>query len=93
MSGELWLTDQQWQRLAPLLPSKLLGVPRVDDRRVINGLIHVLCSGGCWIDAPVSYGVSIRRGPRQTYFVVLRWISMRLRRLSIPNWEKAMVPS
>ncbi len=37
--------------------------------------------------------VSIRRGPRRAYFVVLRWISMRLRRLSIPNWEKAMVPS
>ena len=38
-------------------------------------------------------GVFIRRGPRWTYFVVLRWISMRLQRLSIPNWEKAMVPS
>lgn len=37
--------------------------------------------------------VGIRRGPRWAYFVVLRWISMRLQRLSIPNWEKAMVPS
>ena len=41
----------------------------------------------------LDFCVSIRRGPRRTYFVVLRWISMRLRRLSIPNWEKAMVPS
>ena len=38
-------------------------------------------------------GVSIRRGPRRVYFIVLRWIAMRLERLSMPNWEKAMVPS
>ncbi|WP_210168935.1 hypothetical protein, partial [Mesorhizobium sp. Root552] len=37
----------------------------------------------------VSFLVFIRRGPRQTYFVVLRWISMRLQRLSMPNCEKA----
>ena len=42
MSGEFWLTDRQWQRLSPLLPNKPRGVPRVDDRRVISGIIHVL---------------------------------------------------
>ncbi|KQZ29183.1 hypothetical protein ASD50_18520, partial [Mesorhizobium sp. Root552] len=41
------------------------------------------------IGARVEIDVFIRRGPRQTYFVVLRWISMRLQRLSMPNCEKA----
>ena len=62
MSGEFWLTDRQWQRLAPLLPNKPRGVPRVDDRRVISGIIHVLRSGGRWVDAPASYG------PRKTLY-------------------------
>ena len=68
MSGEFWLTDRQWHRLAPLLPNKPRGVPRVDDRRVISGIIHVLRSGGRWVDAPVSYG------PRKTlYNRFVRW--------------------
>lgn len=68
MSGEFWLTDQQWQRLAPLLPNKSRGVRRVDDRRVISGIIHVLRSGGRWVDAPTSYG------PRKTlYNRFVRW--------------------
>src|SRR5215203_4845070 len=47
-----WLTDDQFSRLAPLLPSDTRGKPRVDDRRVISGIVHVLKSGGRWIDAP-----------------------------------------
>ena len=37
--------------------------------------------------------VSIRRRPRLAYSVMLRWISMRLSRLSTPYSVKAMVPS
>jgi transposase len=55
-------------RLAPLLPNKRRGVPRVDDRRVISGIIHVLRSGCRWADAPSSYG------PRKTlYNRFVRW--------------------
>ena len=43
-------------RLRPLLPNKPRGVPRVDDRRVISGIVHVLISGGRWVDAPAAYG-------------------------------------
>ncbi len=44
------------------------GVKRVDDRRVISGIVHVLRSGGRWIDAPASYG------PRKTlYNRFVRW--------------------
>ena len=63
-----WLTDDQFARLEPLLPRDTRGKPRVDDRRVISGIIHVLKSGGRWIDAPAVYG------PRKTlYNRFVRW--------------------
>lgn len=55
MSGEFWLNDRQWQRLSTLLPNKPRGVPRVDDRRVISGIVHVLRSGCRRADAPAIY--------------------------------------
>src|SRR5215203_3874621 len=51
-----WLTKDQFARLRPLLPTDTRGKPRVDDRRVISGIVHVLKSGGRWIDAPDVYG-------------------------------------
>ena len=51
-----WLSDAQFARLQPLLPNKVRGVPRVDDRRVISGIIHVIRSGLIWRDAPACYG-------------------------------------
>ena len=66
--GEFWLSDEQFERLRPLLPDKVRGVPRVDDRRVISGIIHVVKSGGRWVDAPTCYG------PRKTlYNRLVRW--------------------
>src|SRR6187455_2071906 len=63
-----WLTEDQYSRLAPLLPSDTRGKPRVDDRRVISGIVHVLKSGGRWIDAPDVYG------PHKTlYNRFVRW--------------------
>lgn len=56
MMQVFWLGDGQWVRLAPLLPNDTCGVPRVDDRRVISGIIHVLQSGCRWRDAPAVYG-------------------------------------
>jgi transposase len=62
------LSDAQCERLAPLLPNKLRGVPQVDDRRVISGIIAALQSGGRWIDVPAEYG------PRKTlYNRFVRW--------------------
>ena len=51
-----WLSEEQFSRLKPLLPNKPRGVPRVDDRRVISGIIHVIRNGLMWRDAPVAYG-------------------------------------
>lgn len=68
MSEGLWLSDAQWERLRPLLPNQPRGVPRVDDRRVISGIVQALRSGGRWIDVPASYG------PRKTlYNRFVRW--------------------
>lgn len=33
------LTETEWETISPLLPNKPRGVPRVDDRRVINGIL------------------------------------------------------
>lgn len=63
-----WLSDKQFGRLVPLLPTDTRGVPRVDDRRVISGIVHVLKSGGRWADAPAAYG------PKKTlYNRFVRW--------------------
>ncbi len=63
-----WLTDAQFAKIAPHLPTGTRGKPRVDDRRVISGIIHVLKSGGRWVDAPEVYG------PRKTlYNRFVRW--------------------
>ena len=45
-----WLNDEQWARIKPHLPTDVRGVERVDDRRVISGIVHVLKSGGRWSD-------------------------------------------
>ena len=63
-----WLTEKQFGRLEALLPTDTRGKPRVDDRRVISGIVHVLKSGGRWVDAPAAYG------PRKTlYNRFVRW--------------------
>jgi transposase len=51
-----WLSEEQFARLWPLLPRDTRGVARVDDRRVISGIVHVLQSGCRWRDAPACYG-------------------------------------
>ena len=55
MSGQFWLTDMQVERLRPHFP-KARGKPRVDDRRVLSGILHVLRNGLRWRDAPAIYG-------------------------------------
>jgi transposase len=42
--------------IAPLLPNKSKGLPRIDDRRVLNGIFWVLRSGAPWRDLPERYG-------------------------------------
>ena len=61
------MTEFEWRVIQPLLPNKPRGVPRVDDRRVLNGIFWILRSGSPWRDLPE------RNGPRTTYNRFRRW--------------------
>ena len=50
------MTETEWKYIQPVLPTKVRGKPRVDDRRVINGIFYVLRSGCAWRDLPRRYG-------------------------------------
>ena len=57
MSDLFWLTDVQMARLSPFFP-KSHGKPRVDDQRVLSGIIFVNRNGLRWRDASAEYGPS-----------------------------------
>ena len=46
----------EWSAIKPMLPNKPRGVPRVNDRRVLNGIFWVLRSGAPWRDLPDNFG-------------------------------------
>jgi len=50
------LTEHEWTAIKPMLPNKPRGVPRVNDRRVLNGIFWVLQSGAPWRDLPDDFG-------------------------------------
>lgn len=56
MARLFWLSDEAWSLIDPHLPRGRPGKPRVDDRRVISGILHVLKTGCRWRDVPVEYG-------------------------------------
>ncbi len=62
------LTDFEWSIIAPLLPNKPRGVPRADDRRVLNGIFWRLRTGSPWADIPERYGP-----PTTCYNRFVRW--------------------
>jgi transposase len=51
-----WLSDEAWQAIEQHLPHGKPGKPRVDDRTVISGILHVLKTGCRWRDVPSAYG-------------------------------------
>ena len=54
--GRFDLTEFEWRVIKPLLPNKPRGNPRVDDRRVLNGIFFTPRSGMPWRDLPERYG-------------------------------------
>lgn len=66
--SELWLLSKaQMRRIEPFFPLSH-GIPRVDDRRVVSGIIYVIKHGLMWRDAPKGYG------PHKTvYNRFVRW--------------------
>ena len=70
MTNLFWLTDVQMARLQPFFP-KSHGKPRVDDRRVLSGIIFINRNGLRWCDAPREYGP-----PKTLYNRWKRWGDM-----------------
>jgi transposase len=67
MSDLIWLSEAQMRRIEPCFPLSH-GVPRVDDRRVLSGIVFVIRNGLRWRDAPQDYG------PHKTiYNRFIRW--------------------
>jgi putative transposase len=65
-----WLSEAQMRRIEPYFP-RSHGVPRVDDRRILSGIIFVIRNGLRWRDAPGEYG------PHKTiYNRFVRWSRM-----------------
>ena len=62
------VTDFEWSVIKPLLPNKPRGVPRVDDRKVINGIFWRLRTGTPWSEIPERYGP-----PTTCYNRFVRW--------------------
>jgi transposase len=50
------LNGHEWAAIKPMLPNRPRGVPRVSDRRVLNGIIWVFRSGAPWRDLPQGFG-------------------------------------
>src|SRR5271154_4964596 len=56
MTHLFWLSNEAWAAIDPHLPRGKPGKPRVDDRRIISGILHVLKTGCRWRDVPPEYG-------------------------------------
>ncbi len=67
MSEPWLLSEAQMRRIEPYFPLSH-GIPRVDDRRIVSGIIYVIRGGLMWRDAPKAYG------PHKTiYNRFIRW--------------------
>lgn len=67
MSDQFWLSEDQLARISGFFPLSH-GMPRVDDRKVVSGIIYVIRNGLRWCDAPAVYG------PHKTlYNRFIRW--------------------
>ena len=70
MSHLFWLSEQQLNTIKPFFPLSH-GIPRVDDKKVISGIIYVIKNGLRWCEAPKEYG------PYKTlYNRFVRWSRM-----------------
>ena len=70
MSDVFLLTRKQLNRIKPYFPVSH-GIPRVDDVRVISGIIYVIRNGLQWKDAPKAYG-----SHKTLYNRFVRWSRM-----------------
>ena len=80
-----WLSEAQVRRIEPFFPLSH-GVPRVDDRRVISGIIFVIRNGLRWRDATEAYGPS-----KTLYNRFVRWSRLaHLYHARSPCWQTGL---
>lgn len=65
-----YLTQAQLERIRPYFPLSH-GVSRVDDRKVLSGIIYVIKNGLQWKDTPREYGAH-----KTLYNRFIRWNRM-----------------
>ena len=58
------LNDCEWSVIMPMLSNKTRGVPRVNNRRALNGIFWVLWSGAPWRNLPETYGPCLLQSVR-----------------------------
>jgi putative transposase len=86
MSDQFWLTKAQLKRIELFFP-RARGVPRVDDRRLVSGIIHVIRNGLRWRDAPAVYG-----SHKTLYNRFVRWSRMGIFKRIFANLAEAGPP-
>ncbi len=90
MAELFWLSDEQWQAIAPFMPTNQPGAHRKDDRTILSGILHVIKSGCRWKDCPSEYGPSTtvyNRWSRRRF-----WIGM-LKALAKIGWTLLRSPT
>ena len=87
MAHLFWLSDEAWAAFEPHLPKGQPGKPRVDDRVVISGILHVLKTGCRWRDVPADYGP-----PTTIYNRYHRWAQRRIWQRISRGWPR-LAPS
>ncbi len=70
------LSEEEWAVIAPLLPNNSGGIERVDDRRVINGILWRFRTGSPWRDVPERYGA--RRGSGIVFLTLFQSVTMEI---------------
>ncbi len=86
MAELFWLSDEQWQAIAPFMPTNQPGARRKDDRRILSGILHVIKSGCRWKDCPSDYGPSTT-----VYNRFNRWSRRRFWTGMLEAWPRRVV--
>jgi transposase len=87
------LADDEWIAIKPMLPNKPRGVPRVNDRRVLNGIFWLLRSGAPWRDLPDKFGPYTTSRRNNLGVVGFRqYLRMRRRHLNYRSAVRAKLP-
>jgi transposase len=99
-SNLFWLSDEQWGSIQPLLPMDVRGKARVDDRRVISGIVFVIKSGCRWCDCPPEYGPAktiynrfVRWAERGVWERLFRALARRGRATAVPMMPRTSKPT